>query len=107
MKISKGSSYEKIIKSMQANPFKEWMVYHFNQGNRFVWYEAGTRIGDLVRAGYIESHKIEGSRFCWYSLTDKGLEFLPEKYTVAEDVSHIFEKETTAQYIFRKIRNFF
>lgn len=75
---------------MQANPFKEWMVYHFNQGKNFVWYEAGTRLWDLVREWYVESHKMEGTRFCYYSLTDKGLQFIPDKNTVAEDCSGIF-----------------
>lgn len=106
MKISKGSSYEKIIQCMQANPFKEWMVYDFTKGHRFIWYEAGTRLWDLVRGWYIESHKIEGTRFCNYSLTDKGLEFIPEK--VAIDCSNMFEpikfeKENIFQYIARKL----
>lgn len=111
MKISKGSSYEKIIKCMQSNPYKKWMVADFTKGHRFIWYEAGTRISDMVRQGYVESEKIKGTRFCNYSLTDKWLEFIPEKYAI--DCSYLFQdkekfdKENAIQFIGRVIKSIF
>jgi len=81
------------------------MVKDFVKWVHFVGYESGTRIWDLMRTGYVESKKIEWSRFCSYSLTEKWLEYIPETktYTVAEDVSYKFEKETT----FQSIKRFF
>lgn len=105
MSIIAVSSQDKILKAMQSDIDRKWMIKDFVKWEYFVWYEAGTRIGDLVRTGYVESEKVEGSHFCTYSLTDKGLEYVPDKqktYTVAEDKSYIFEKETFFQSIYRK-----
>ena len=66
MSIIAGSSQDRILKAMQSDIDRKWMVKDFVKWIHFVGYEAGTRIGDLVRTGYVESEKIEGSHFFTY-----------------------------------------
>ena len=40
---------EKILAAMRNEPERVWLVKEFQGGQHFVGYEAGTRIGDLVR----------------------------------------------------------
>ncbi|MBP9780132.1 hypothetical protein KBD33_05950 [Candidatus Gracilibacteria bacterium] len=102
----KGSSYDKILQAMQEDVDRKLMVRDFQRGEYFIGYKAGTRINELMKLGYIKSEKIEGSSYHMYSLTEKGLEYIPE-YKVAKDVSYIFEKETNMQAFVRNMKDFF
>lgn len=45
---------DKILAAMQRDPERVWFAKDFQNWEHFVWYEAGTRIGDLVRLGLVE-----------------------------------------------------
>lgn len=102
----KWSSYDKILQAMQEDVDRKLMVRDFQRWEYFIGYKAGTRINELMKLWYVKSEKIEWSSYHMYSLTEKGLEYIPE-YKVAKDVSYIFEKETNMQAFVRNMKDFF
>jgi hypothetical protein len=56
-------------KKMVADFQKLWYIY-------FIWYEAGTRLGDLIRKWYVQSRHIEyrntKKQFKVFELTKEG-----------------------------------
>lgn len=101
----KGSVHDTILQAMQSDVDRKWMIKDFQKWEYFIGYKAGTRINELMKLWYVISEKIDWSQFHVYSLTEKGLEYIPQ-YKVAKDVSYIFEKETLPQAFIRNLKDF-
>lgn len=62
----------RLLRFMQQNPFRAWYAKDFQNGPRFIGYEAGPRLCDLCDDGLVLRVGRVG-RFVLYSLTEAGM----------------------------------
>lgn len=87
----------KILLAMQQDPGVEWFVKDFTKNPHFIWYEAGTRIGDLVREWLIYSFPDEDNRkYSVYCLTKAGSDY---KVEMVEPVRKTFISRVTEVFL--------
>lgn len=62
----------KLLRFMQVEPFRKWEARDFQNGSRFIGYEAGPRLCDLCDDGLAQRVGRNG-RFMMYELTEQGM----------------------------------
>lgn len=62
----------KLLRFMQQEPFRSWYAKDFQNGSRFIGYEAGPRLCDLCNDGLVTRVGRVG-RFVLYTLTEAGM----------------------------------
>lgn len=87
---------------MQREPYRKWLAKDFQNGDRFIGYEAGPRLCDLCDDGLVRRAGREG-RFMQYELTNDGIDtvfgangevVVPEVSTPVADHTPIYKHLT-------------